>query len=156
MLPGCDACGFSYTREPGFYLGSIYINYAVTVIVTGLLYAVTVVVLDWTHRAALTGCLAVAVLLPVVFFRQSRAFLLALDSSVNQHQPDHGAIGDEDAQLSAARLQELSSDDARAGMMMAASVVLVAVFGLLMAAATLAFILNSGQETTVYDPVDLR
>jgi uncharacterized protein (DUF983 family) len=38
MHDGCGACGLSYRREPGFYLGSIYVNYGVTVIVTGLLY----------------------------------------------------------------------------------------------------------------------
>lgn len=156
MLPGCAACGLSYAREPGFYLGSIYINYGVTVIVTGLLYATAVAGLGWSHRAALTGCLAVAVLLPVLFFRQSRAFLLALDSSVTRHQADHGAAGEAAAELSEARLAELSSDDARAGMMMGTAIVMVVLFGLLMAAATLAFVWNAGGSTAAYEPVDLR
>ena len=38
MHDECPACGLSFRREPGFYLGSIYLNYGATVIVTGLLY----------------------------------------------------------------------------------------------------------------------
>jgi len=39
MAPECGRCGYSSKREPGFYLGSIYINYGVTAIATILLYA---------------------------------------------------------------------------------------------------------------------
>ncbi len=42
MHEACPHCGFSYTREPGFYLGSIYLNYGATVILTGSLYALLV------------------------------------------------------------------------------------------------------------------
>jgi uncharacterized protein (DUF983 family) len=37
MVPECSACGYSSKREPGFYPGSININYGVTVIFTGRL-----------------------------------------------------------------------------------------------------------------------
>ena len=44
MHERCAACGLRYEREQGYFVGAIYINYAVTVAV-----AVSVVlVLNWT------------------------------------------------------------------------------------------------------------
>lgn len=86
MHDACGHCGLSFRREPGFYLGSIYLNYGATVIVTGLLYAALVLGAGASNEAALGICLAVAVLLPVLLFRHARSLLLALDSSVNSRQ----------------------------------------------------------------------
>lgn len=143
MHDACPACGLSFRREPGFYLGSIYLNYGATVIVTGLLYAALVLGVGVSAEMALGICLAVAVLLPVLLFRHARSVLLALDSSVNARQ----AAGDEDggeassgrAVPSARELKALSGDDARAGCLMGIVLVLIILFGLLMAAATLWF-----------------
>ena len=92
MHDGCPSCGLSFAREPGFYLGSIYVNYGVTVVVTGGLYAALVLAAGLSHETALAVCVAVAVLLPLAFFRHARSLLLALDSSVNrQDAADHGS-----------------------------------------------------------------
>jgi len=56
MHDACAGCGASFRRESGFYLGSIYINYGVTVVVTGALYALLVLVGGTTHETALTVC----------------------------------------------------------------------------------------------------
>src|ERR1700752_3193482 len=32
MLPECPTCGLKFEREPGYFLGAIYINYAATVV----------------------------------------------------------------------------------------------------------------------------
>jgi hypothetical protein len=77
MHDGCSACGLTFRREPGFYLGSIYINYGVTVILTGLLYAALVLGLGLPQQTALGACLAMAVVVPLAFFRQARSLLLA-------------------------------------------------------------------------------
>jgi len=146
MHDACSHCGLSFRREPGFYLGSIYLNYGATVIVTGLLYAALVLWADASHETALGICLAVAVLLPVLLFRHARSLLLALDSSVNARQagepggvPGAGASS-ERAVPSAGELRALSGDDARAGCLMGVVLVLIILFGLLMAAATLWFV----------------
>lgn len=143
MYDACPVCGLSFRREPGFYLGSIYLNYGATVIVTGFLYAVLVLGIGTSAETALGICLAVAVLLPVLLFRHARSLLLALDSSVNARQ----AVGGENgagassgrAVPSARELKALSGDDARAGCLMGIVLVLILLFGLLMAAATLWF-----------------
>ena len=145
MHDACGHCGLSFRREPGFYLGSIYLNYGATVIVTGLLYAALVLGAGASNEVALGICLAVAVLLPVLLFRHARSLLLALDSSVNSRQA--GAVGEVEEGTassghemhSARELRALSGDDARAGCLMGIVLVLIILFGLLMAAATLWF-----------------
>lgn len=139
MHHACPRCGLSFQRETGFYLGSIYINYGATVIGTGLLYALLVLVLGWSQQAALTAALVVAVVFPVLFFRHARAFLLALDGAVNRHQsrlPRAPTTADGDT-LGAGDLANLKADDANAGCMMGIALVLILLFGLLMAAAAL-------------------
>lgn len=138
MHDACPHCGRVFAPEPGFYLGSIYINYGVTVIVTGLLYAGLVLGLGTPQRVALPTCLAVAVLFPVWFFRYARSLLVALDSSVNRHQRP-ADDGRDRAAAEAARLTALAADDASAGCLMGVVLALIILFGLAMAAATLFF-----------------
>lgn len=141
MHEACRHCGFSYTREPGFYLGSIYLNYGATVILTGALYATLMMGLGLSNDTTLAICLAAAVLCPILFFRHARSFLLALDSSVNQDQARTAeAAGPSDATattLSQRTLASLASDDGRAGCAMGTVLALILLFGLGMAAVTL-------------------
>lgn len=135
MNESCSACGASFKREQGFYLGSIYINYGATVIGTGGLYALLVLALGWSHKAALAACLVAAVVFPIWFFRWARSLLLALDGSVNQQQ----AAGS-DATGSATAL---AGDDARAGCAMGMALALILLFGLGMAVVTILFTLDA-------------
>jgi uncharacterized protein (DUF983 family) len=79
MRERCDACGFRYEREQGYFVGAIYVNYAVTTVIT----VGTVLVLDWTIGLTLTQQLVIgvglALLVPVVFFRYARSLWLGLD-----------------------------------------------------------------------------
>lgn len=136
MNESCPACGASFKREQGFYLGSIYINYGFTVIGTGALYALLVMGLGWSHEAALTACLVAAVAFPLWFFRWARSLLLALDGSVNRQQ----AAGSDPA----ADMPALAGDDARAGCAMGVGLVLILLFGLGMAVVTILFAVDQG------------
>lgn len=141
MHDACGACGATFKREQGFYLGSIYINYGATVIGTGAIYALLVLGFGWTNEAALTACLVTAVLFPIWFFRYARSLLLALDGSVNRRQ----ATGEErggDASTAAGRAA-LAGDDARAGCAMGVALVLILLFGLGMALATILFTVDA-------------
>lgn len=145
MAPECGRCGYSYKREPGFYLGSIYINYGVTAICTILLYALMVMGLGASHERALVVSAVVAVLLPVVFFRWARALLLALDNSVNVSQ-SHGTSMTDDADegtragLNLQQFTHLKADDGNAGCAMGVALALILLFGLLMGGVTLYFV----------------
>ena len=75
----CETCGYDLIREPGFYLGSIYVNYGLT---AALLLAVcmplvlfTEVPYAWITPGALLFCL----LFPIWFHRYARAFWLGFD-----------------------------------------------------------------------------
>lgn len=145
MHPSCGSCGLSFAREPGFYLGSIYLNYGATVILTGAVYALMVLGLGFSTETALGTCLVAAVLLPLAFFRHARSFLLSLDCSVNQHQTrddqtrDEQASAGDQAGLGTQKLAALAADDGRAGCAMGVTLALILLFGLGMAVVTLVF-----------------
>jgi len=153
----CRACGASFLREQGFYLGSIYINYGVTVIVTGALYALLVLVVGTSHETALTACLVVAVAFPILFFRHARSFLLALDGSVNRYQQPATRDPTESAEADRAHLAALTADDGRAGCAMGVALALILLFGLGMAAVTILFATSMNDGPRRHDDaVDLR
>lgn len=147
MAPECGRCGYSYRREPGFYLGSIYINYGVTAIGTILLYALMVMGLGASQERALAVSLVVAVVFPVVFFRWARALLLALDNSVNANQSPGAAMAADahagkEAGLNLEHLTHLKADDGNAGCVMGVALAMILLFGLLMGGLTLYFVVS--------------
>lgn len=79
MRPECENCGLPFEREPGFYLGSIYINYGLT----GLLLTAGYLTLYFTEAVspdtALWICLAFCLIFPLWFFRYARSLWLGLD-----------------------------------------------------------------------------
>lgn len=156
MHDACPACRLSFRREPGFYLGSIYLNYGATVIVTGLLYAALVLGAKVSPETALGICLAVAVALPVALFRHARSVLLALDSSINARQAaelEEGRGAAPDGLPRAEELKALTADDARAGCLMGIVLVLIILFGLLMAAATLWFASQADESVSAPETI---
>ena len=158
MHEACPHCGFSYEREPGFYLGSIYVNYGATVILTGALYALLVMGLGFSNETALAVCLSAAVLCPILFFRHARSFLLALDTSVNQDQgrsaEETGTGTTPSAALTSRKLASLASDDGRAGCAMGMALALILLFGLGMAAVTLYFAATTSTQMEPGDGLD--
>jgi uncharacterized protein (DUF983 family) len=79
MEPACGACGFRYERGPGYFLGSTYINYGLTTLLTTWTYIVCRFVLEIDQRALIPGLLGFCVAFPVVFFRYARSIWLSLD-----------------------------------------------------------------------------
>ena len=79
MYKECPACRHGLEPEPGFYLGSIYINYGVTALVVAIAYPLLhfrkLVREPWLMVAAV----AFAVLFPLFFHRYARSLWLALD-----------------------------------------------------------------------------
>ncbi|HJQ82996.1 MAG TPA: DUF983 domain-containing protein [Candidatus Binatia bacterium] len=79
MRERCADCGLRYEREQGYFVGAIYVNYAVTVVIA----AGTVLALDWTFGLSLAQQLTIGIalgaLVPVAFFRYARSLWLSLD-----------------------------------------------------------------------------
>ncbi|HSV07930.1 MAG TPA: DUF983 domain-containing protein [Candidatus Binatus sp.] len=84
MHERCAACGLRFEREPGYFVGAIYINYAATAAVAlGSVFLLDVLV-GLSLRQQLTLGVGLGVLVPVVFFRYARSLWLALDYLVTR------------------------------------------------------------------------
>ena len=79
MAESCPACGLKYEREPGYFLGSIYINYGLTAILVVILYFSLYFGEVLPSRQLLWIMLAFSVLFPIWFFRYARSLWVGLD-----------------------------------------------------------------------------
>jgi hypothetical protein len=79
MHSSCPACGLRYGREPGYFLGSIYINYGVTALMTTIGFVWLRFGLEVEGPPLLIGFSAYCLLFPIVFFRHARALWLVMD-----------------------------------------------------------------------------
>src|SRR5881628_1350371 len=86
MAEACALCGLRFERAQGYFVGAIYVNYAVTVILAiggfFLLWGLTAL----STAAQLALLLPVVILFPLWFFRYSRSFWLALEWLINGEQ----------------------------------------------------------------------
>jgi hypothetical protein len=79
MYARCQWCELKYEREPGYFLGSIYINYGLTALLVtvsyfGLFFS------GWvTPQQALWIVAGVALVFPLWFFRYARSLWLGFD-----------------------------------------------------------------------------
>jgi hypothetical protein len=88
MNPQCRHCGLRYEREPGYFLGSIYVNYGLTAITTTITYVVLRFGAEFDNNR-IAGSLAVfCVAFPLFFFRYARAYWLAMDLSFDRPAAD--------------------------------------------------------------------
>jgi len=80
----CPACGLRYEREQGYFVGAIYVNYALTTAVTlGTVLGLDTLI-GLTLAAQLGLGVALGTLVPFVFFRYSRSLWLAIDFLVSR------------------------------------------------------------------------
>ena len=83
MTPACALCGLRFERAQGYWVGAIYVNYAVTVMI-----AVGGYLLLWNLAGLPTGWqlalwVPFVIAFPLWFFRYSRSLWLALELLVN-------------------------------------------------------------------------
>jgi uncharacterized protein (DUF983 family) len=88
MYSHCYKCRLKYNREPGYFLGSVYINYGLTALLLSILYfsmhfsgvpARLVETRFGQVNLHLTISLAFAVLFPLSFHRYARSLWMAFD-----------------------------------------------------------------------------
>ena len=79
MYERCSVCQLRFEREQGYFLGAMYINYGVTVV----LALIGSFALEWWTAVSLAQQLLLWVgfcaLFPLLFFRYSRSLWLAFD-----------------------------------------------------------------------------
>jgi len=84
----CDHCGFVFEREPGFFLGSTYLNYGFTTLTLMALYMGLHFGLDISNTVLAVPLLLYCVVVPLVMFRYARAWWLAMDSIFDTNAVD--------------------------------------------------------------------
>ncbi len=87
----CPYCGLAFYPEAGYYTGSIYVNYAGTVIVMLVSLFVFKAVPEQFELAFFSSLAAFCAL---AFFKHSRSLWITIDFWINPWKPDepvHGA-----------------------------------------------------------------
>jgi uncharacterized protein (DUF983 family) len=83
----CAACHLVFEREPGYFVGAIYINYAVTaaLAIVGFFVLEACTTVSVTTQIVLWSIFGVA--FPLYFFRYSKSLWLSFDYLVNPEEP---------------------------------------------------------------------
>ena len=81
----CPHCGVKFEREPGFFLGSIYINYGLTSLIVAIAYPVLLFKYRYPKQPLLVAGLVFVLLFPILFFRHSRSLWLGFDQWRDPH-----------------------------------------------------------------------
>jgi uncharacterized protein (DUF983 family) len=79
MRSRCDWCGLVYEREPGFFLGSVYVNYGLTALMVTIAYVAMIATNSATPDQLLAGLTVFCLVFPVWFFRYARSLWLGFD-----------------------------------------------------------------------------
>ena len=75
----CEKCEFTYEREPGYFLGSSYINYGWTAISMTVAYVFFHFTLGLPNYYVMPPLVTYSVVFPIFFHRYARALWLAFD-----------------------------------------------------------------------------
>jgi uncharacterized protein (DUF983 family) len=75
----CNHCGFQFERDPGYFLGSTYINYGLTTLLTTWTYIVLRFGASLDKTWLIPGLAGFCVIFPLVFFRYARSLWLSFD-----------------------------------------------------------------------------
>lgn len=79
MPKRCDHCKFQFERGPGYFLGSIYINYGATAVIVMLMFLVLFLGVGIDPDRLIWPLFGFCLLFPVLFFRHARSLWLAMD-----------------------------------------------------------------------------
>ena len=79
----CEVCGYHFEREPGYFMGSIYFNYGVTVAIEVPGYFFLEAILGLTFFQQCMIWLGFSFLFPLWFLRYARSLWMALDHSIS-------------------------------------------------------------------------
>ncbi len=88
MYQNCPNCKLQYERDPGYFLGSTYINYGCTALILTVSYLVLHFIAGIENRSLFWPLMTFIVLFPMLLFRYARSFWLALDRFVDPDDPD--------------------------------------------------------------------
>ncbi len=93
MHPRCSECSFKFERAPGYFLGSTYINYGVTALLTTVSYVVLHFGFRWGNEILLPALAVFCLVFPLVFFRFARSLWLSVDCCLDRVRDDESVAG---------------------------------------------------------------
>lgn len=79
MHTECAHCGLKFEREPGFFLGSVYVNYGLTALLMTIFFVSMTLTEALPQQTLLWIALLFCILFPVLFFRHARSLWLGFD-----------------------------------------------------------------------------
>jgi uncharacterized protein (DUF983 family) len=79
MYPRCEHCQLRFEREPGYFLGSIYVNYGLTALLVTIFYFVLFFGGWASPQESLWIVAGFALAFPIWFFRYARSLWLGFD-----------------------------------------------------------------------------
>jgi uncharacterized protein (DUF983 family) len=79
MHENCPKCGFHFERGPGYWLGSIYVNYGLTAVLVTAGYFALFFADVWSPNTVLIVLTAFCVLFPLFYFRFARSLWIGFD-----------------------------------------------------------------------------
>lgn len=88
MHENCAHCALKYEREPGFFLGAIYVNYGLTSLVSTIAYPVGRFGMQLPRTPLIIGIVAFIVLFPLWFHRYARSLWLSFDHLVDPNRDE--------------------------------------------------------------------
>ncbi|MCC7085109.1 MAG: DUF983 domain-containing protein [Pirellulales bacterium] len=88
MHERCAACKFQFNRGPGYWLGSIYVNYGLTALIVTTSYFAMYFADALPQTAILWLLTAFCVAFPLWFFRYARSIWIGFDLYVDPRQAD--------------------------------------------------------------------
>lgn len=102
----CSHCDYDFVREPGFYLGSIYVNYGLTGLILVAVCSPIVLLTDTSYAAITPPALIFCVLFPMWFHHYARALWLGFDYRWDGFRSAR-LVGDEELAQREAEQEEL-------------------------------------------------
>ena len=87
MYERCPACGLKFEREPGYFLGAMYIGYGLGVGTLALLTALVWDLFNWPLLKSVVGGIVLFLPLAPVLTWMARVLFIYLDQGID---PDQG------------------------------------------------------------------
>lgn len=95
LVPHCPTCGHRFMRDPGYWVGAVIFNTALTIIAFLLTFALFLLATwpevpwDWLAPTAI----GVTIIVPVLFYPWAQSLWMAYDLYVHPLEPKEEAAG---------------------------------------------------------------
>jgi uncharacterized protein (DUF983 family) len=83
MHERCRVCGLKFEREPGYFVGAMYVSYALTLPPALILFFVIRMLSPWTFNIALVATFAVSLPLVPFVMRMARVLWIYFDRRID-------------------------------------------------------------------------